>query len=203
MEVGMRISFIWRSLPRLSVFAACAFIVCSSGRPQANQGAAATAAPQNVVERGKYLVTIGGCHDCHTPKKMGPNGPEPDMSRALAGHPQDVKITAPPNLAPGTPWMIATTPTLTAWSGPWGISFAANLTPEQKTGLGMWTEEMFIKAIRTGKHMGMSRPILPPMPWQDIAAMTDDDLKAVFAYLRSIPPVVNVVPLPIPPAPGK
>jgi mono/diheme cytochrome c family protein len=151
----------------------------------------------------KYLVTIGGCHDCHTTKKMGPNGPEPDMSNALAGHPQDVKITAPPNPAPGAPWAIATTPTLTAWSGPWGVSFAANLTPDQKTGMGMWTEEMLIKAIRTGKHMGTSRPILPPMPWQDYAAMTDADLKAVFAYLRSIPPIVNLVPLPIPPPGGK
>jgi hypothetical protein len=99
--------------------------------------------------------------------------------------------------------VIATNPTLTAWSGPWGISFAANLTPDQKTGMGMWTEEMFIKAMRTGKHMGMSRPILPPMPWQNVAAMTDGDLKAVFAYLRSIPPIVNLVPLPIPPPAGK
>ena len=163
----------------------------------------AAPASQSTLDRGKYLVTIGGCHDCHTPKKMGPNGPEADMSLALAGHPQDIKITAPPNPAPAAPWMIVTTPTLTAWSGPWGISFAANLTPDQKTGMGMWTEEMFIKAIRTGKHMGMSRPILPPMPWQDFAAMTDDDLKAVFAYLRSIPPIVNVVPLPIAPAAGK
>jgi hypothetical protein len=59
---------------------------------------------------------------------------------------------------------------------------------------------MFIKALRTGKHLGASRPILPPMPWQSISTMTDDDLKAVFAYLRSIPPVVNRVPFPTAPA---
>jgi hypothetical protein len=94
---------------------------------------------------------------------------------------------------------VVTTPTLTAWSGPWGVSFAANLTPDQNTGLGTWTEDMFVKAIRTGKHMGVSRPILPPMPWQDIAAMSDGDLKAIYAYLRSIPPIVNHVPDPIPP----
>jgi hypothetical protein len=56
--------------------------------------------------------------------------------------------------------------------------------------------------MRTGKHMGVSRPILPPMPWQQLAAMSDDDLKAVYAYLRTIPPVVNHVPDPVPPASG-
>jgi hypothetical protein len=200
----MRVDPTCHDVLRLSAFAVTLAFIVASGKPLAKQSAASTShAAQSAVERGKYLVTIGGCHDCHTPKKMGPNGPEPDMSRALAGHPQDMKITAPPNPPPAEPWVIATNPTLTAWSGPWGVSFAANLTPDQKTGMGMWTEEMFIKAIRTGKHMGMSRPILPPMPWQDYAAMPDDDLKAVFAYLRSIPPLVNVVPLPIPPPASK
>jgi hypothetical protein len=200
----MRVHLTCHDLLRLSVFAVTSALIVASGQPQAKQATPSTpAAQQSAVERGKYLVTIGGCHDCHTTKKMGPNGPEPDMSKALAGHPQDVKIAAPPNPAPDAPWAIATTPTLTAWSGPWGISFAANLTPDQKTGMGMWTEEMFIKAIRTGKHMGTSRPILPPMPWQDYAATTDADLKAVFAYLRSIPPIANVVPLPIPPPDAK
>ena len=59
---------------------------------------------------------------------------------------------------------------------------------------------MFVNAMRKGKHMGISRPILPPMPWQDIAAMSDADLKAMYAYLRTIPPIVNHVPDPIPPA---
>jgi hypothetical protein len=93
-------------------------------------------------------------------------------------------------------------PTLTAWSGPWGQSFAANLTPDKNTGLGIWTEDMFIKAIRTGKHMGTSRDILPPMPWQAFAQMTDADLKGIFAYLQSIPAVTNHVPDPIPPPAG-
>ena len=160
----------------------------------------APAAEQNPVERGKYLVTVTGCNDCHTTKKLGPNGPEPDASRMLAGHPEDMKMPAPPKVAADNPWAITTSPTLTAWSGPWGVSFAANLTPDQNTGLGNWTEQMFITALRQGKHMGTARPILPPMPWQDFATLTDADLKAIFAYLKSIPPVVNHVPDPLPPA---
>jgi hypothetical protein len=150
------------------------------------------------VERGKYLVTFGGCNDCHTPLKMGSKGPEPDFSRLLSGHPEGVKLPPPPKLE-NSPWFAATAG-MTAWSGPWGISYAANLTPDENTGLGIWTEEMFIKAMRTGKHMGESREILPPMPWQNVATLTDEDLKSVFAYLRSIPALKNRVPEPV--APG-
>jgi hypothetical protein len=126
-----------------------------------------------------------------------------DMSKMLAGYPEDFKMPAPPNAPTDAPWPIVTNPTLTAWSGPWGVSFAANLTPDQNTGLGIWTEKMFVDAMRTGKHMGISRPILPPMPWQDIAAMSDANLKAIFAYLRTIPPIVNHVPDPLPPTGSK
>lgn len=150
------------------------------------------------IARGEYLVTVGGCHDCHTPKKMGPQGPEPDLSRMLSGHPESARLPTPPRAA--GPWIASTTGDLTAWSGPWGISFAANLTPDENTGLGIWTEDMFIRALRTGRHMGASRPILPPMPWQNFSRMSDDDLKAVYAYLRSIPPMKNRVPTPIAPA---
>ena len=145
------------------------------------------------VERGKYLVTIMGCHDCHTPKKMGPQGPEPDMSRMLSGSPEEAKLPPPPKLAAG-PWIAAASWDLTAWSGPWGVSYAVNLTPDENTGLGIWTEEMFMRALRTGRHMGTSRPILPPMPWQLYSSTTDDDVKAIYAYLRSIPKVKNRAP---------
>ena len=144
------------------------------------------------VQRGQYLVAILGCNDCHTPMKPGPNGPEPDMTRMLSGHPEDQKLPPPPTLQSG-PWAVVCVP-LTAWSGPWGISYAPNLTPDENTGLGIWTEEMFVSAIRTGRHFGKSRPILPPMPWQDYARMTDEDLKAIYAYLKTIQPVVNHVP---------
>lgn len=148
------------------------------------------------------MLVIGGlCHDCHTPKKLGPKGPEPDMSRMLSGHPQDLKVEQPHKPASGSPWIIATNEHLTAWSGPWGISFAANLTPDPLTGLrsGVWTEELFIKALRTGRHMGTAREILPPMPWQFIGQLSDDDLKALWAYLGTIPPIKNDVPVPIEP----
>jgi hypothetical protein len=89
---------------------------------------------------------------------------------------------------------------MTAWAGPWGVSFAYNLTPDMQTGIGGWTEEMFIQTLRSGKFMGMSRGILPPMPWQNMAQMPDEDLKAIFAYLKSIKPIHNVIPQPLPPA---
>jgi len=153
--------------------------------------------PPAVVERGRYLVTIAGCSDCHTPLKPGPRGPEPDLSRFLSGQPEAVKLPPPPRLG-DTPWS-AVTAGMTAWAGPWGISYAANLTPDPDTGLGIWTEAMFINAMRTGKHYGVARDILPPMPWQGIAQMSDNDLKAIYAYLRTIPPVKNRVPDPVPP----
>ena len=157
------------------------------------------AATQSQVQRGEYLVTIGLCNDCHTPLAVGPSGPEPDMSRMLSGHPQELAITAPAALA--APWEGATTSTLTAWSGPWGVSFTANLTPDPETGvLRDFTEEQFIQTMRTGRHQGQGRQILPPMPWPLIGKMTDEDLKAVFAYLRQIPAVKNKVPDPLPPA---
>ena len=148
------------------------------------------------VARGKYLVNYGGCNDCHTPLKMTDKGPAPDLARLLSGHPGEMKLP-PPDLKPG-PWFAATAG-MTAWAGPWGISYAANLTPDKDSGLGIWTEEMFLSAMRTGKHMGHGRDILPPMPWQDIATLTDDDLKAIFAYLQLLPPINNRVPAPVPP----
>jgi hypothetical protein len=129
---------------------------------------------------------------------MGSNGPEPDMSRMLSGHPADLPVAAAP--APGEgPWIGAVAATNTAWAGPWGVSFTANLTPDENTGIGAWNEEIFVNTIRRGRHWGQSRPLLPPMPWPNYAKMTDEDLTAVFAYLRSIPPVRNRVPQPLPP----
>jgi type II secretory pathway pseudopilin PulG len=157
------------------------------------QQAANASAAQERVKRGAYLVTIGGCNDCHTPFKMGPNGPEPDMSRELSGHPESVVMPPAPKLPRG-PWLWSGAATNTAFAGPWGVSFARNLTPERLTGIGIWNEETFIRTIRTGRHWGVSRPILPPMPWFNYAKMTDEDLKSVYAYLRTIKPIKNQVP---------
>lgn len=146
------------------------------------------------AKRGEYLVTAMGCNDCHTPWKVNADGvPEPDMSRMLSGHPESLKMPPAPELPPG-PWLWTGSATLTAFAGPWGVSYAANLTPDENTGLGIWTEDMFVRALKTGKHMGTSRMIQPPMPWMWYGKLSDSDLKAVYAYLRTIPPIVNHVP---------
>lgn len=145
-----------------------------------------------LIARGAYLVTIADCNGCHTPLTMTPEGPRPDMSRMLSGHPQDMAM---PATAPDDgPWNIRMAATATAFAGPWGVSYAPNLTPDIQTGLGTWTREMFVSALRTGRHMGVSRPIMPPMPWTAYGQMTDEDLAAVFAYLRSVPPIRNQAP---------
>lgn len=161
-------------------------------------GAEKSKKPANAeaVARGKYLVSFGGCNDCHTPLKLTGKGPVPDMTRMLSGHPQETKLPLP-DRRPG-PWFAATAG-MTAWAGPWGITYSANLTPDNNSGLGIWTEEMFLKAMRIGRHMGAGREILPPMPWQNLAALSDEDLKAVYAYLRTIPAITNHVPSPVAP----
>jgi len=151
------------------------------------------------VRRGQYLARFGGCHDCHTPKVMTPKGPELDTSRLLSGHPSRASLPAVPQGVIGpTQWGAAATSDLTAWAGPWGISFAANLTPDP-TGLGGWTAQQFIQTMRTGKHVGVGRALLPPMPWFNSAALTDRDLNALFTYLQSLKPISNQVPQPVPP----
>jgi len=136
------------------------------------------------VERGRYLVTLGVCHDCHTPK--GSDG-RPRLDRLLSGHPEG----EPP--APAIPGVISACPTATCFTGPWGTSFARNLTPDKTTGIGAWTEAHFIKVLRTGIR-GNGAPLRPLMPWEWYQQLTDDDLKAIFAYLRTLPPIHNDVP---------
>lgn len=152
------------------------------------------------IARGRYLVSAGGCNDCHSPKIMTPQGPVVDQSRLLSGHPANQRLPALPAgvVAPGR-WGAVATGDLTAWVGSWGTSFAANLTPDP-TGIGNWTVDMFIKSLRTGKYMGFSRPILPPMPWNWYGQESDADLTAIFAYLKSLPPIKNLVPEALPPS---
>lgn len=155
-------------------------------------------AKADAIERGKYIVSTSGCHDCHTPWTLGANGPAPDMSRALSGHPQDLVL--PPAPVPPEPWVMTAAGTNTAWAGPWGVSFTANLTPDPETGIGKWSVRNFKDTIRTGRHFGRGRAILPPMPWAVYRNLTDADLEAVFAYLQTVPPIRNRVPQPLPPA---
>ena len=155
---------------------------------------------KTMIERGKFYVTVGGCNDCHTPKIFTPKGPVLDSTRLLSGHPATEKTPEIPQgvLGPDK-WGALTNGHLTAWAGPWGVSFTRNLTPDVATGIGSWTEDIFIKALRTGKDMGEGRDILPPMPWFNFAQMSDGDLKAIFAYLKSLKPISNAVPDPISP----
>ncbi|MCB9898120.1 MAG: c-type cytochrome [Planctomycetes bacterium] len=175
-----------------------AVLVAASSLPACEKASAgATFAPAS-VERGRYLTVALGCADCHTPWHVGPNGPEPDASRGLSGHPAELVMPPAPELPEG-PWLVSAAATNTAWAGPWGVSFTSNLTPDVETGIGSWSEDTFLASLRTGKHLGMGRPILPPMPWPGIGRLTDDDLRAIFAYLKSQPAVSNRVPEPLPP----
>lgn len=169
-------------------------IVAASGARPAAQAGGATAR----VARGAYLVKTGGCNDCHTPWRMGDNGPEPDMTRMLSGHPAGLVVKDPAGLS--APWLGGASATMTSWSGPWGRSYTANLTSDRATGLGAWTEAQFIATIRTGRRQGTGRPLLPPMPWEAFRHFSDEDLAAIFAYLRTVPAIANAVPAPV--APG-
>jgi hypothetical protein len=187
-----------RSILSLTAVAGLGLAALMLSAPPTTAPAAAGPAASPQVARGEYLVRIMACNDCHTPWRMGDRGPEPDMTRMLSGHPQDMVVMPPPVLGKG-PWVWAGTGTNTAFAGPWGVSFTANLTPDPETGLGKWMDATFIEALRTGRHEGQGRPILPPMPYPMYRQATDEDLRAVFAYLRSIPPIRNRVPQPIDP----
>ena len=189
-----------RRLTRVARFASMLVVLATTTGPViAADTVARKPADADKLARGKYLVTVAGCNDCHTPWKMGAKGPEPDMTRMLSGHPEGDKLPPPPKLPEG-PWIVTAAATNTAWSGPWGVSYTANLTPDPETGLGKWTQRNFTDTIRTGRHMGRGREILPPMPIPMYKHFTDADLEAIFSYLRTIPAVKNRVPEPVAPA---
>jgi hypothetical protein len=152
------------------------------------------------IMKGEYLVKTIGCDHCHSPKKMTEQGPGPDFDRWMMGHPADSKLPAidTSKVGPGN-WLLMHGD-LTAFVGPWGISYGANLTPHE-TGIGNWSFEQFRKAMTQGKYKGMdnSRPLMPPMPWQSFAELKTDDLQAIYDYLMSIKPIENVVPAYTPP----
>lgn len=158
--------------------------------------------PHPLLKRGEYLVMTMGCGDCHSPKKMTPQGPLPDMDRLLSGYNSQIPLgNYDKNVVKSGQWVMFNNQN-TAFIGPWGVSFAANLTPDA-TGIGSWSLAQFTKAMRQGKAKGLdnTRPLLPPMPWPNYSRMTDDDMKAVYTYLKSLKPVENKVPAPVPPAP--
>lgn len=193
-------------LSTIALLCITAIIACNSdNNPSTNNegevevnGITEAGSKETMIKRGQYLVTIMGCNDCHSPKVMTAHGPDIDTARMLSGHPETVPV---PKINAGElqNWVLFSH-NLTTFVGPWGVSFAANLTSDA-TGIGNWTEAQFINAIRHGKYKGLenSRSLLPPMPWTMYKNATDEDLKAIFAYLKSTPPVQNRVPGPIAP----
>lgn len=172
---------------------AALLVSCGQGKaPEVQQPPAPT--HEELVQRGQYLVTTMGCNDCHSPKRMGPNGPEVIPELMLSGYPADRPLMKVNKEALKSGWFLMNTD-LTQAVGPWGVSFAANLTPDQ-TGIGNWTEEAFGIALRQGWFKGLegTRKLLPPMPWENFVNLKDEDIKAMYTYLMSIKPVSNSVP---------
>lgn len=178
----------------LSVFI-ITLVISSCSHPEETTAKQLTQA--ELIKRGAYLVEFGGCNDCHSTKIMTETGPLPDPAQLLSGHPVDEPLAEykKEDVVKGK-WVLFNQSSTVA-IGPWGISYAANLTPDLETGIGGWNEEVFKNALRTGKHMGAGRPILPPMPWQGISQLTDEDIKSIYSYLQSIKPVKNKVPDPV------
>lgn len=184
----------------LGFFAAlCTAISCKEA--DSNGFSKPIADPVQLVKRGEYLVSSIGCDDCHSPKKFGPHGPEIDTALRFSGYPGGRPIETFDTLT-SKKWMLFGGD-LTCAVGPWGMSFAGNITSDP-TGIGNWTEEQFIRCLREGKWKGLEngRPLLPPMPWQNFRKMTYEDLRSIFAYLKTTKPVKNSVPQPIPPGMG-
>jgi len=139
-------------------------VSCSgTGGDAANDATTATAAEwtaEQKIAEGERLVGFAGCNDCHTP---GALEGAPDRTRTLAG-------------------------SELGWVGPWGTSYPSNLTPDPGTGLGSLSEEQIATILRTGvRPDGTS--LLPPMPWPNMARLTDREMGALVAYLKSLPPV--------------
>jgi mono/diheme cytochrome c family protein len=125
---------------------------------------------EDQVARGNYLAFTNGCVDCHTP---GALYGAPDFERQLSG-------------------------SELGWQGEFGVTFGRNLTPDEETGIGSWSEVEIAGAIRTGVRPDGSA-LLPPMPWPNYSRMTDEDAYAIAAYLKSLPPIQHQVPAAVPP----
>jgi Cytochrome c len=183
----------------LAIILIAAAVACNNTTPK-NALIPAATSKEDLIKLGEYLVQITGCNDCHSPKKMGANGPEIIPELMLSGYAAQTPLPKAEKIFFSSGFA-AFAPDLTAAAGPWGISFAGNLTPDSTTGIGGWTEEQFKIALTTGKFKGQEggRMLLPPMPWVNYIKMTDADVKAIFTYLKSIKPVMNAVPNPVAP----
>ncbi|HNU89433.1 MAG TPA: c-type cytochrome [Ferruginibacter sp.] len=170
--------------------------VISCDNTKENTTASQTISNDSLVKRGSYLVNAMGCDDCHSPKKMGQHGPEVIPELRFSGYPSDRPVGKVDSSVIKNGWTLFG-PDFTNAAGPWGVSFAANISSDE-TGIGTWSEAQFLTAIRKGKYKGLegSRDLLPPMPWSMYRNLNDTDLKSIFAFLKSTPPVKNMVPAP-------
>ncbi len=188
--------FIMKSL--FVIFILAAFVwslnACNSGKTDAAATASAPPSKDSLIKRGSYLVSIMGCNDCHSPKKIGPQGPFVDTARMLSGFPSDAPVPLA-NADVAKNHQIIFTGDLMGYVGPWGTSFSANITSDA-TGIGNWTLDQFKLAFQKGKFMGLKeeRGLMPPMPWEQFASVTEPDVEAIFTYLKSTKPIKNVVP---------
>jgi len=180
-----------------------AVVVIASGcvATHTSNSARPPASSADLIREGERLVHNMDCNVCHTPKVFTSEGPKWDAARLLSGHPADERLPfLPADLLGPQGWGSVCNNGMTAWAGPWGVSFGSNLTPDDDTGAGQWTEQMFVEAMRTGIHVESTSRFLPPMP--TYSRLTDEELHAVYLYLRSIKPVRNAVPAPLPPQPA-
>ncbi len=184
-------------LTALGITATIIFIACGESNANEKQKSIAMT-EQEKIKRGEYLVSSIGCDDCHSPKKVSATGFDIIPELRLSGFNPEMAALKPSTDAVKQGWMLFGSDLTTA-VGMWGQSYAANLTSDS-TGIGSWNEDQFIKALREGKFKGLdnTRPLLPPMPWFVYKNLTDDDLKSIFAFLKSTKPVRNVVPEPKP-----
>lgn len=171
-------------------------IACQSSSAGSKKENPVVISKDSLINRGSYLVYTMLCDDCHSPKRMGPKGPEIIPELRLSGARHDTKLP-PLDAADIKKGWTLFNEDFTSIAGAWGVSFAGNLTSDE-TGIGNWTEEQFKKAITKGKYKGLdnSRELLPPMPWPQFSILKDEDIKAIYTYLKSTPPVRNVVPAP-------
>jgi mono/diheme cytochrome c family protein len=179
------------------IISAISMVACKNN-PKPVTPAVAEPTGEQMIQKGEYLVRIMGCNDCHSPKELGPQGPVVRADLLLSGYPSDRPLKKVNKEILKSGWAIMNED-FTATAGMWGISFGANLTSDQ-TGIGNWTEENFKRALKEGKYKGLAdgRTLLPPMPWTNFTTISDEDVKAIFAYLKNTKPIKNVVPLPVP-----
>jgi len=180
----------------LFIVAAVTTFVISCDNNKALETKTAALSNDSLVKRGSYLVNAMGCDDCHSPKRMGEHGPEVIPELRFSGYPSTRPLAKVDTNVLKQGWALLG-PDLTNAVGPWGMSFAANISSDE-TGIGTWNEQQFMKAIREGKYKGLdgSRSLLPPMPWFMYRNLNDEDLRSIFAFLKSTKPVENIVPAP-------